>query len=74
MNPDSDPKAMELAQLEAQIQGHLCGRLVSLQLSLREEGLVLRGRARTYYAKQLAQHAAMRATKIPIRANEIEVG
>jgi hypothetical protein len=73
MNPASDPMALDLAQLEAQIQGHLTGRLVSLQLSLREDGLVLRGRARTYYAKQLAQHADMRATKIPIRANEIEV-
>ncbi len=73
MNPASDPMPMDLAQLEAQIQGHLSGRLVSLQLSLREDGLVLRGRARTYYAKQLAQHAAMRVSQLPIRANEIEV-
>jgi hypothetical protein len=34
---------------------------------------VLRGRARTYYAKQLAQHAVMQATALPILRNEIEV-
>jgi len=35
--------------------------------------LILRGRTRTYYAKQLAQQAVMEATALPIRANEIEV-
>jgi len=33
----------------------------------------LRGRAKTYYAKQLAQHAVMEATDLPVLANEIEV-
>jgi hypothetical protein len=33
----------------------------------------LRGRARTYYAKQLAQHAVMQVTEYLIQANEIEV-
>jgi hypothetical protein len=36
-------------------------------------GKALRGFAHTYYAKQLAQHAVMEATKLPILANEIEV-
>jgi hypothetical protein len=44
-----------------------------LKLKVRDDGLVLRGHARTYYAKQLAQHAVMEFTKLPIRANEIEV-
>jgi len=38
-----------------------------------KEGLVLRGRAQTYYAKQLAQHAVVEAAGLPILANEIEV-
>ena len=42
-------------------------------LDLQEGGLVLRGHAMTYYAKQLAQHAVMAATSLPIQANEIEV-
>ena len=44
-----------------------------LEVVVQEDGLVLRGRVSTYYAKQLAQHAAMEATEIPIQANEIEV-
>jgi hypothetical protein len=40
---------------------------------LRGGGLILRGLTTTYYAKQLAQHAVMEATAIPIVANEIEV-
>jgi hypothetical protein len=38
-----------------------------------DKGLILCGRARTYYAKQRAQHAVMEATGLPILANEIEV-
>jgi hypothetical protein len=37
------------------------------------DDLVLQGQAHTYYAKQLAQHALLEATRLPIRANEIEV-
>jgi hypothetical protein len=40
---------------------------------VRDGGLVLRGRAHTYYAKQLAQHAVMDNHPLPILANEIEV-
>jgi osmotically-inducible protein OsmY len=36
-------------------------------------GVILRGQARTFYAKQLAQHAAMDITGLPVLANEIEV-
>jgi len=34
---------------------------------------VLQGRTRTYHAKQLAQHAVMEITELPILANEIRV-
>ncbi len=40
---------------------------------MRRPKLVLRGFARTYHAKQLAQHAVMTETEMPILANEIEV-
>ena len=43
------------------------------QLVVRDQGLVLRGHAHTYYAKQLAQQAVMETTSLPIQANEIEV-
>jgi hypothetical protein len=67
------PASGDVKQLEAHLQSHLGRRIKELQLSLRENGLILRGRCRTYYAKQLAQHAVMSATLCPIVANEIEV-
>jgi hypothetical protein len=51
----------------------LQGRIHDFWLMVRGHGLVLQGRARTYYAKQLAQHAVMEAAALPILANEIEV-
>jgi hypothetical protein len=44
-----------------------------LRLVLRDRGLILQGRTHTYYAKQLAQHAVMEVTEVPLLANEIEV-
>jgi hypothetical protein len=59
--------------LEARILCRL-GRFVrEFQLIDADKGLILRGRAHTYYAKQLAQHAVMEATRLRILANEIEV-
>ena len=64
---------METSQIEADIQSQLNGRICGLRLLRETKGLVLRGRSRTYYVKQLAQHAVMAATDLPILANEIEV-
>jgi hypothetical protein len=61
------------AALEAQVRQRLRGRVHDLRLLVTGKGLVLRGRTRSYYVKQLAQHAVMGATALPIAANEIEV-
>ena len=63
----------ETERLEAHLQGRLSGRIHDLRVLVRDEGLVLQGHARTYYAKQLAQQAVMEASPLPIRANEIQV-
>jgi hypothetical protein len=63
----------ELEKLETRLRACLCGRVRDLQVLWQESGIVLRGFASTYYAKQLAQHAVMRATNLPVRANQIEV-
>jgi fructose-1,6-bisphosphatase len=63
-----------LDQLENRVQSKLSGRIHNLQLLRHAYGIVLRGFARTYYAKQLAQHAVMTESELPILANEIEVG
>ena len=63
----------ETAQLEVLVRNRLSGRIQELSVILHGPGLILRGRARTYYAKQLAQHVVMEAAHLPIVANEIEV-
>ena len=62
-------------QLEALIQRRLLGRawVRGFRVMVQEQGLVLQGCAPTYYAKQLAQHAAMEVSGLSILANEIEV-
>jgi len=61
-----------LERIEEDMRRRLAGRVRDLRLILRDDGLVMRGCVRTYYSKQLAQHAIMELTKLPIR-NEIEV-
>jgi hypothetical protein len=63
-----------MERLEAHVQSRLHGRVRNFRLGVRGGGLVLAGQARTYYAKQIAQHAVMEATELPITANEIAVG
>jgi hypothetical protein len=60
-------------ELETHIQCRLSGQIRELRLVVVDKGLILRGYAHTYYAKQLAQHWVMEATRLPILANEIEV-
>jgi hypothetical protein len=62
-----------LTELTVHLRSRLAGRVRDLGLDLRGQGLVLRGWAATYHAKQLAQHALMRLATLPIVANEIAV-
>jgi hypothetical protein len=64
---------IDLDELENRLQAQLSGRVRDLQVRLHDCGIVLRGFARTYHAKQIAQHAIMVETNVPILANEIEV-
>lgn len=60
-------------ELEAHVQCRLRSRVLDFHLIVQSGGLILKGHSRTYYAKQLAQHAVMEATDLPILINEIEV-
>jgi hypothetical protein len=62
-----------LDELETRVQCRIGGRVLHFRLDWCDGGLVLRGHSLTYYAKQLAQHAVMAATELPILANEIDV-
>ena len=63
------------ARIEARIEGRVRGRIYSLHVICSGDSITLHGRTRTYYAKQLAQEAAL---DLPDSAfsltNEITVG
>ena len=59
--------------LEALMLGRLGGRVRELRVFVRDNGVILQGRTYTYHAKQLAQHAAMEISGLPILSNDIEV-
>lgn len=63
----------KMTHLEEQVECQFSGRIHEFHLCVRDGGLVLSGRAATYYAKQLVQHLVMQATDLPIRANDILV-
>ncbi len=73
VSKEEDAFVEELNRLEQQLRYRLGGRINELRVVPRGHGLALRGRSLTYYAKQLAQHAVMEATRLPLLANEIEV-
>jgi acetoacetate decarboxylase len=67
-------EVVEIPSLELKVLRHLSGRVRAFRVVRHADGLVLQGYAATYHAKQLAQHAVMQVTRLPILANEIEVG
>ena len=65
--------ADEATKLQDHVQCRLGGRVCDFRLVVVGGGVILRGHAHTYYAKQVAQHAVMETTRLPILANQIEV-
>ncbi len=63
----------EADRIEMRVKGRLAGRIERLRILLRHDGLVLLGRVRTYYAKQLVQEEVLKCTEIPIAENAVEV-
>jgi hypothetical protein len=63
----------ELARVETQLRIHLHGYVHDFRVIVENAGLILYGRARTYYGKQLAQQSVMQRSRLPILANKIEV-
>jgi hypothetical protein len=59
--------------IAVRVQAELGSRLRDFELLPSPDGLVLRGRTTTYYAKQLVQHAVMRLGRVRVLSNEIDV-
>ena len=69
----AEPISSREERLESLIERRVGNRVRDLRVLVRDAGLILQGRAATYHAKQLAQHAAMEMATVPILSNEIEV-
>jgi len=64
----------ELAdRIEANVLRRAWGRVCDFHVEVKDCGLVLKGRTRTYYAKQLVRQAATEAAGLPILADEVKV-
>ncbi len=63
----------ELTDITERIQREFRGRIREFRLDTDQDGLILHGLTRTYYEKQLVQHAVLCSTDLPIAANEIVV-
>jgi hypothetical protein len=65
--------AQDAYRLEQLLKRELHGRIIEVKVLFRDDGLVLQGESPSFYVKQLAQHSVMKASKLPLRANEIHV-
>lgn len=63
----------ELAAVEGRIAREFSQRLHGFHIAIRDDGLVLEGRTRSYFSKQLVQQAVVNAIDLPIVANNIVV-
>lgn len=73
-SPMVNPKADELIErIKAGVRQRVGGWVRDFQVQIHDQGVILRGRTRTYYAKQLVQHTAMEVGGLAILANRIEV-
>lgn len=63
----------DLEELESLVDSQVRQWVCGLKVEQTPAGLVLSGRSRSYYGKQLAQAALLDATTLRLVANEIEV-
>jgi hypothetical protein len=73
LGPHPNDSSENLDLLATHINDQLIGRVRDFRIVASGADLILLGQARSYYAKQLAQHAAMEATGLRILENRIEV-
>lgn len=63
----------ELTLVEVAIGHEFSQRVQEFHIVVRNDGLVLEGRTRSYFTKQLVQQAVISAINLPITANNISV-
>lgn len=65
--------AAQLATVEVAIAREFSRRLHGFQIEIRNDGVVLKGRTKTYFCKQVVQEAVVSALHLPIAENYISV-
>ena len=68
-----DARQMLVARVERMVREKTSGLIRDLRVAVIPGEIVLTGRASTYYAKQLATHAALEAAEDLTLTNDIEV-
>jgi hypothetical protein len=63
----------DLGRLETLVHDRVWRQVEGLRVEACDNGVVLRGRCRTFYAKQLAQEAVLASSLFALVANHIEV-
>jgi hypothetical protein len=66
-------KMKDVAIVEQRVRQRVWGQISDLTVQVLDGGVLLRGRAPTYYLKQLAQEAVFGAGGFSLVANKIEV-
>ncbi|MCS7168513.1 MAG: hypothetical protein RMI91_11040 [Gemmatales bacterium] len=66
-------REVDLETLQTRLEAALGSSVRELRLIRRNGGVILQGRASSFYGKQLAQTIFMRLCDLPVLANEIEV-
>jgi hypothetical protein len=66
-------KTNDVGVLEAHVRQRVLGQVSDLRVQVLDHGIMLRGWTRSFYIKQLAQHAIFEASQLPLVGNEIEV-
>ena len=64
----------EVDRVERRICEQFSRRVRNFHIQAFDDGLVLEGRTKTYFGKQMVQQAVMDATSLQILANKIVVG
>jgi len=70
---DAPERLYAAEELEFQIRERTAGRVKNLRVYRSDDGVVLQGSSHTFYAKQLAQHAALQLVPRGRLLNEIVV-
>ncbi len=73
MNTILSPAAESLDHVRSLVRRQLRGLIDNFAISREQQGLILTGIARSYYAKLVAQEVVMRHVDAPIARNDIEV-